>query len=275
MIPNNSKIMEAIRETAAAEIMPRFNALSESDITEKGPNDLVTTADIEAEKRLELLLKSLAPGSVVIGEEAADADPKRLDLLKGLDPVWLLDPLDGTNNFVRGEPCFAIIVAYCVAGETLAGWIHDPISDATAWAVKGGGAWMAEGARTGNRVMRVGRNSVSPMTGFLSGRTRRKLAQRRERGEGNPPQGVHYGCVGREYMDLAAGALQFSYYTRRLKPWDHAAGVLIHQEAGGYSAITCDGAPYNPARGGTYGDAALLLAPNRDDWEILKGILED
>jgi fructose-1,6-bisphosphatase/inositol monophosphatase family enzyme len=81
-----------------------------------------------------------------------------------------------------------------------------------------------------------------------------------------PARIVRYGCVGREYMDLAGGALDFALYTR-LKPWDHAAGVLIHQEAGGFSRITDDGTSYQPAPG--IQQTTLLLAPDQAAWQAL------
>ncbi len=87
-------------------------------------------------------LEALLPGSAVVGEEASEADPGRLAALSGEGPVWLVDPIDGTLNFVNEKPCFATIVALCIAGNTVEGWIHDPIADRTAWAARGEGAWI-------------------------------------------------------------------------------------------------------------------------------------
>lgn len=274
MIPDIESVIETIRETAAKEIMPRFRTLTKDDITEKKPGDLVTTADIEAEKRLESLLKGLVPGSVVVGEEGAEADPKRLQALSGSAPVWVIDPVDGTFNFAHGKPCFATIIAYCVDGETLAGWIHDPVADVTVWSASGEGAWMGEGAKPGNNRLRVAEPvAVSRLNGSLGSRLRRRLERRRQAGEGGIPNSTQYHCVGREYMDLGRGELDYAHYARRLKPWDHAAGVLIHREAGGFSALTADGHPYHPAKSGDYSDQALLLAPDGETWEALRNLL--
>ncbi|MEQ8193405.1 MAG: inositol monophosphatase family protein, partial [Rhodospirillales bacterium] len=145
MRPDIGTVIAILREVADTEIMPRFKNLSASDIgTKSGPRDLVTTADIESEKRLKGAFTDLVPGSVVIGEEEAHDNP---DLLKALDrdaPVWLVDPVDGTNNFAEGKPCFAVMAAYCVKGKTLAAWIHDPVNNITAWAARGEGAWINE-----------------------------------------------------------------------------------------------------------------------------------
>ncbi len=110
-MPDPEKVAEHIRETAQAEILPRFRLLRREDIREKGPGDFVTLADLEAERQLTLRLGALLPGSVVLGEEAAAQDRGRFALLAGEAPVWVIDPVDGTANFARGQPGFAVIVA--------------------------------------------------------------------------------------------------------------------------------------------------------------------
>ena len=108
---------------------------------EKGPGDLVTVADEESERQLTRRLMELVPNSAVIGEEAVAADQKVLDRIFDDVPVWIIDPVDGTSNFAAGKPAFGVIVAYARRGETLAGWIHDPLGKRTAVAMKGEGAW--------------------------------------------------------------------------------------------------------------------------------------
>ncbi len=261
MRPDIDRVTRIIRETAAGEIMPRFRALAASDISEKRPGDVVTTADTESEKRLAAALKALSPGSAVVGEEAADADPGLLLALAGDAPVWVVDPLDGTQNFVDGKPCFAVIVAYCLGGRTVAGWIHDPVNDVTAWAAEGEGAWV------GGRRVRVARPApIGEMSGSLVGRLRKRL-RARANGAFAGARLVHYRCVGREYMDLAQGTLHFARYGRRIRPWDHAAGVLLHREAGGFSALAGDRSPYRPAP--RIVEGTLMLAPDEATWDAL------
>jgi fructose-1,6-bisphosphatase/inositol monophosphatase family enzyme len=266
MIPDPKTVIAIIREVAAMEIMPRFRNLGAADVTSKrSPSDLVTTADLEAERRLAAALTRLVPGSAVIGEEAAEHDPAVFAALAGAAPVWLIDPVDGTNNFAHGRSCFAVIVAYCFAGETVAGWIHDPIADTTAWAVTGGGAWIEDGE--GTRPIRAAPpRDLERMTGSLGWRLARRVKAQREAGFSMPGRIARYGCVGREYIDLGRGALDFAHYTR-LKPWDHAAGVLIHREAGGFSRITDDRTPYRPAPG--IQETTLLLAADEAAWQTL------
>ncbi len=261
MRPDIDRVTRIIRETAAGEIMPRFRALAAGDVSEKRPGDLVTIADTESENRLAAALKALSPGSTVVGEEAADADPDLLLALAGDAPVWVVDPLDGTQNFVDGKPCFAVIVAYCLGGRTVAGWIHDPVNDVTAWAADGEGAWIAE-----RRVRVAAPAPIGEMSGSLVGRLRKRL-----RAQANGAFGgtrlVHYRCVGREYMDLARGELHFARYGRRIRPWDHAAGVLLHREAGGFSALVDDRSPYRPAP--RIVEGTLMLAPDEATWDAL------
>ncbi len=151
------RVARIIRETAAVEIMPRFCALEASDIREKKPGDLVTVADVAAERRLLAALTNEAPNTAALGEESVAEDPARLDLLSGAAPVWVIDPIDGTSNFAKSVPRFAVIVAYVVGGVVEAGWIYHPPSDAMAMARKGDGAWrdgrrlaVASGARGKN-----------------------------------------------------------------------------------------------------------------------------
>jgi fructose-1,6-bisphosphatase/inositol monophosphatase family enzyme len=272
MIPDVDAVIRLAREVAAAEVMSRYRNLSDHDIRSKNaPHDLVTTADIEAERRLAVGLSTLVPDSLVVGEEAAEGDPGVLAVLAGADPVWLIDPVDGTGNFARGEPCFATIIAYCVGGETVAGWILDPVSDRVAWAVAGEGAWMTDTDNDRRRLAAAAPRPVDRLVGSLGYRFGRRLRRRVGTATaGGPARIVRYGCTGREYMDLAEGRLDFAHY-RRLKPWDHAAGVLIHGEAGGYSRIVEEDTPYRPEP--RILERTVLLAPDKPSWTALCHIL--
>ena len=111
MTPDRDSVERIIRETSAQIILPRFRNLADGDIREKDGGSIVTAADLEAETRLSSELVTLVPGSRVVGEEGADADPGVLSALDGEPPVWIIDPLDGTQNFAEGKPCFAVIIA--------------------------------------------------------------------------------------------------------------------------------------------------------------------
>lgn len=271
IIPDTELVARIIREVAAAEIMPRFRKLAHHEIAHKGhPGDLVTVADIEAERCLVEQLTDVAHNAVVVGEEGVDADPSLLLALESDRPVWLVDPVDGTSNFAEGKECFAVIVAYCRGGKTLAGWILDPLSDSMAWAVAGEGAWL-NGPKGTRRLQVAPAHDIAHMTGSLGNRLASQMREKRQSAlVPVPARIIRYGCTGREYMDLARGLLDFAQYTR-LKPWDHAAGVLLHEEAGGYSRITDTEQPYRPEP--RIQRNTVLLARDKDCWKDLRSAL--
>jgi fructose-1,6-bisphosphatase/inositol monophosphatase family enzyme len=261
-----------MREVAAAAILPRWRNLGPGDVRAKGdPRDLVTVADIEAERRLGQELTALLPGSGVVGEEAASADPRVLSRLAGPAPVWLVDPVDGTQNFVDGSDYFAVIVGLCHGGRTVGGWILDPVSDDLVWAGAGAGAWRQSGAGGPQRLVLSGDGAIADLDGIVDYRTAKRLKS--VRGEGVSPLprvARRKGCTGREYMELARGAIGFAQY-RRLKPWDHAAGILIHGEAGGFARLRESQVPYRPEP--SILEATVLLAPDAAAWADLARVL--
>jgi fructose-1,6-bisphosphatase/inositol monophosphatase family enzyme len=263
MIVDNEKVRRLIVEVAESEVMPRFEKLEAGDVSEKSPGDFVTIADVASEQRLTPALRDLLPGSLVVGEEAVAADPAVLALLDGDDPVWVVDPIDGTANFAAGIPMFAIMVALIRRGETLAAWIHDPVKRITASAMAGEGAW-CEGKR-----MRVAPGlAPDSMSGALSLRFGNRQLARRIGGRSNLVGSVfNFRCTGHEYLALAGGKAHFALYNR-LYPWDHAPGQLIHREAGGFSA-RLDGSLYTPRETG----GGLLLTPDAASWQALHDVL--
>ncbi|MDD9875869.1 MAG: inositol monophosphatase [Magnetovibrio sp.] len=267
MIADPHAVAEALRAVARDEILPRFGNLKSHEITEKNRGEVVTVADEAAEAALTEALGPLLPGAGVVGEEGAAKAPESLDALAGPAPVWIIDPVDGTQNFADGDDCFAVIVALAVDGVTEAGWIHEPIADTTVWARRGAGAW-----ENGRRLTIGDGVAFAEFKGSLNPRFRRRLEDARRRDAASLPTDIcRYGCVGAEYADLARGKLQFARYAGRLKPWDHAAGVLIHAEAGGHHGIVETDAAYAPAA--ALPQQTLLLAPRPADWQRLSDLL--
>jgi fructose-1,6-bisphosphatase/inositol monophosphatase family enzyme len=259
MTPDIQSVSDLIAEAAAAEIVPRFGKLVMGDIREKAPDDLVTVADLAMERRLTLALADLLPGSLVVGEEAVSDDERVQDRLDGDDWVWLIDPVDGTTNFAEGRPMIAVIVALVHRGRTVAGWIHDPLTGITASSEAGGGAWAA-----GERLRVAAPVAMPDMKGpvnfkYFPPDIKERLKERRDRVQAIRP----LFCAGQEYLRLVRAEVQFAMFWR-LKPWDHAAGVLIHREAGGHSA-KINGEPYRP----TDRTGGLLLAPDEASWRAL------
>ncbi len=243
-----------LREVAAEIILPRYRSLAAGDVREKNPGDLVTVADVEAEAALSRRLSDLLPGSRVVGEEAVSLDAKVLDRLREDGPVWILDPIDGTANFVKGSERFAVIVALVMAGRTVQGWILDPLSGRTTIAERGAGTW-----RHGERLQVVPPGPLAAMSGAGYRRNKQLASAVRKI--------VSQGSAAHDYLDLVGNRLQFAYFTR-LHPWDHAAGVLLHGEAGGYSALLT-GQAYRPLPS----EDGILLTPDQASWEQLRRLV--
>jgi fructose-1,6-bisphosphatase/inositol monophosphatase family enzyme len=265
-------VINLLREVSATEIMPRFRKLGAEDIRLKsGPQDPVTVADEAAERALGTGLRKLFPDCDVIGEEAVADNPDLLKRLSRPGRVWVVDPIDGTANYASDLPLFGVILALVEADEILAGFIHDPVGDDTAIAIAGGGAWMQtrEGARKPLRVSQplpIGQMTGSISWRFLPQPLRSRVMSRLDRLAAAPD----YRCAAHQYRMLAAGHAQVQLF-RKLLPWDHAAGVLLHREAGGYSA-RFDGSPYLPSA--THG--GLILAPDATSWlELRKALLDE
>ena len=247
-----------VREVADAAILPRFRALADDDIAEKtGPADLVTVADREAEALLTRCLPDLVPGSVVVGEEGVAADSAALDRL-GADAVWIVDPVDGTGNFVDGSTRFGVMVALVKGGETVLGVIYPPTDGRCALAERGAGAAFGGEPLQGRR----GAPFAQAAGDFSSLYFDEPLRSRYEARFANAAS-VHAGrCSAWAYLDAARGHSDF-VMQYRMTVWDHAPGVLLVAEAGGRSAMLADGAPYRPV---AQPDAPMLCTADAAMW---------
>ncbi|MFJ2742372.1 inositol monophosphatase family protein [Streptomyces sp. NPDC087440] len=145
------EVTDILREAAAEAILPRHRALTEGEITEKTPGEVVTVADREAEALITRRLRAVHDVPVV-GEEAAAADPALLHAVRGAPQAWLVDPLDGTPNFVAGRDDYAVMAALVRAGETVAAWILQPATGVAYVAERGSGAWRTEGPGRGREA---------------------------------------------------------------------------------------------------------------------------
>ena len=255
----SDQVARILREAAQDFILPRFQNLKDGETDEKEPGELVTIADREAEAHIAPKLANLIPGSRVVGEEAASQSPSLLDDLSG-GRVWLLDPLDGTANFIAGKPDFAVMAALLAEGQIVASWIFHPISGQFAFAVSGGGAWL-DGLRLKTRPNPPhAKPSGSVMYRFLPDDLKARIRQRADLLTSPRPD---RRCAGLDYIDLANGNTQF-LLPWRLLPWDHAPGVLLAQEAGAHVAHL-DGSEYSPGDG----IPGLLVAADQRLWTTL------
>ncbi|WAZ25113.1 inositol monophosphatase [Streptomyces cinnabarinus] len=252
----SSDVEEAVRQAAALEIMPRWRRLAAHEVDQKsGPHDLVTDADRRAEQYLTGALGALLPGSVVVGEEAVHADPATYGALQGAAPVWIVDPVDGTRQFVHGDPGFCTLVALVQHGELLASWTYAPARDQLATAIRGKGAFLDgerlnSGAPDPGRDLRVATSHPDYTTDD------QKHALRGLWTDGVAPRPC--GSAGLEYLAVARGesdAVAFSWEAA----WDHAAGLLLVEEAGG-THLTVSGDPFRVTGGN-----ALPFTAARDE----------
>lgn len=261
-----------ILAAAQSEILPLFRRLDSTQIRRKtSAFDVVTHADEAAEAFITRNLLSAFPGAVVVGEEAVHRDPGLMDAIATAELAFIVDPIDGTKNFVSGLPLFGVMAAATSHGRVIAGAIHDPLRGDCAYALAGGGAWLehADGSRMEMQVaapVPVAQMEGIVGTTFLPEPLRTQVNSRLSRLSTT----TWLRCSAHEYRTIAAGHCHILFYNK-LMPWDHAAGWLMHQEAGGYSAHF-DGTPYLP----THTSGGLIYAPDEASWRAVRAaLLED
>ncbi|WP_405829202.1 inositol monophosphatase family protein [Streptomyces sp. NBC_01176] len=249
-------VEEAVRRAAAAEIMPRFRQLAAHEIDQKtGPHDLVTDADRKAEEYLTETLAKLLPGSVVVGEEAVHADPATYDAIKGAAPVWIVDPVDGTRQFVRGESGFCTLVALTLGGVVHASWTYAPARDQLAVALRGRGARLdGQPLRSGSPAPGRDLEIATSHPDYTTDEQKRALLGLNTEGVRPRP----CGSAGLEYLAVARGELDATAFSWEAA-WDHAAGLLLVEEAGG-THLTLTGEPFRVTGGN-----ALPFTAARDE----------
>lgn len=223
----HAPVSALIRQVASEIVLPRFRNLRAEDISEKTKDDFVTIADKESEAMLSEGLTKILPDAGVVGEEAAAAD-RTILTHSGEGLKWIIDPVDGTNNFASGNPPFGIIVALSDNGSTLAGWLYDPLSGRMCHAALGGGAYVND-----ERVTAKETGAPLPIaaiaTHFLTAEQRAQVIA---------DCAGHFECVdiprcaAEQYPRLILGTNDVAVFERSL-PWDHAAGILLVNEAGG------------------------------------------
>lgn len=246
------EILELLREVAASVITPRFQALTAGEIHEKLPGDYVTIADREAELAIAARLRTAYPDALVVGEEASFADGSLMAGLPTAPHAFVIDPVDGTRNFVHGNPDHAVMVAELRAGEVVRGWILQPEYETAYVTERGAGV-----TRNGKLLRPV------PREGTL----RIEASSRRDLGDLVTGGAWHVGrtrfCCGIDYPRLLTGDVDALLY-RRPKPWDHAAAALMMTELGAVPRLL-DGTTYAP--GEPYG--VLLAAASEDVWHAV------
>jgi fructose-1,6-bisphosphatase/inositol monophosphatase family enzyme len=239
------RVAAIIQHVVSSVVMPSFRALRPEDIHSKhtpgDPDDLVTIVDKAAERALVEQLSGLVPGAVFVGEEAVSENPDLLSALSSDAPAWLIDPIDGTKNFARGNADFGVMLALVERGVTRASWIAVPAAHPAGFlvATERANGTRIDGVRvtTHHKTAGVPRGTVHTrmMPGDGAQEVERKLKGRYE-----PRPST--GAAATEYSAILRGEKEFVIYYR-LHPWDHAPGALAIVEAGG-AAVHVSGKPY-------------------------------
>ena len=245
----SEQILELLKQTAAEVITPRFRALAEGDIDQKRPGDYVTVADREAEAYLTGLLRQIHPAAVVVGEETVFLDPSIMRRVPNAEHAFVIDPIDGTSNFVRGKDEHGLILAELRGGVTTRGWIWQPQTGRAYVAERGAGVRM-----NGEKIVRPYRDRLP-----LGASSKKKLLGFTADGRLSPVvRSAFAACF--DYPALLSGEIDFMYYQSSY-PWDHLAGGLMVTEQGGVCR-TMDGVAYSilsPNKG-------LLVAADALSW---------
>jgi myo-inositol-1(or 4)-monophosphatase len=222
----NLNIMIKAARKAGRSLVRDFGEVENLQVSTKGAGDFVSKADIKAEQLIREELVEARPNYGWLGEESTE--------VKGTDPTrrWIVDPLDGTTNFLHGLPHWAVSIALEHKGEIVAGVIYDPVKDEMFTAEKGTGAWMND-----QRCRVSARRHMIEMlfaTGLPFGGRSDLPETLKDLGRILPAcAGVRrMGSAALDLAYVAAGRVD-GFWERRLHPWDMAAGLIIVKEAGG------------------------------------------
>jgi len=258
-------VLRLLQDVAEEVVNPRFRSLSSGEIDEKGPGDLVTAADREAEQLITSALRAAYPDAVILGEETYAVRPGLMQEFWAADHAFTVDPVDGTKNFVHGSRDHAMMIGEVKGGDAVRGWIWQPQHETAYVAELGAGAW-----RNGERVVRP----PAPTRKSWRGVTSRRKWLGRALAEDLRPLELTWVSCGIDYPHLAEGDADYVVYGRA-NPWDHVPGGLILTEAGGFLG-TFDGGPYRPTDDHDVDGAAprgIVAAGDRATYEAIRPLL--
>jgi len=252
------EVSRLIIDVADRVVMPRFRRLAPGEIAEKSPGDLVTVADAEAEGEIAAALRAGDPGALVIGEEAVAADPGLRALIDGAPRVWLVDPVDGTGNFVAGVPDFGCMIVELQSGTPTRSWIWQAVRRRMFQATRGCGVHL-DGRRLSpprsQRSRLVG--GVTPEYAEVSGAG---LAE---------PWPMTGSCTA-DYPLIALGERDYLIHNGKY-PWDHWPGILLLAESGGRVAFL-DGEPFTSSSPNPH---KILAARSPEVWDAVAAAAHD
>jgi len=210
-ISTNLNIMIKAAEKASKSVIRDFGELEKLQVSKKGPNDFVTKTDKYVEKILIEELSKAKKNYSFLSEEVGEIENK------DKENIWIIDPIDGTTNFLHGIPHFAICIALESKKEIISGLIFDPIKDEMFFAEKNKGAYL------NNRRLRVSKKNSIDECLFSSNHEGVKFSNLNMR---------YSGCAALDLAYVASGRLD-GFFHNKINIWDVAAGVLLVKEAGG------------------------------------------
>lgn len=252
------ELARSAAEQAGRLLRDRRPARLEVADTKTSATDVVTEMDTRAERLITEVLLTARPGDSVLGEESGQQGQPRPGQVR-----WVVDPLDGTVNYLYGLGSWAVSIAAEVDGVAVAGVVEAPVLGETYWAVRGGGAYRNGGPISCRAPVPLAQALVSTGFGYTVARRRaqaevaaRVLPLVRDLRRG--------GSAAIDLCQVAAGRLD-AHYERGLRPWDHAAGALIAAEAGAVVAGV----------GGRPAGEELLVAAAPGLFEPLLGLLTE
>ena len=253
-------VMFKAADKAAKSLVHDFGEVENLQVSRKGPGDFVSTADLKAQKLIREELSKARPDFGFLMEEADNAPDTSAKTER-----WIVDPLDGTSNFLHGLGHWAISIAAERAGEIIAGLVYDPIKNESFWAEKGLGAWSA------NKRLRVSaRKDLSECligTGAPFKGVMHKRPNFVKELEAVMPQvaGIRrWGAAALDLAYVAAGRFD-AFWETGLYPWDCAAGIILVKEAGGFIA------PITPKQDPM--QSGSLIASNAGIYDELVGLI--
>ena len=210
-------------------ILPKYKNLLDEDIKYKNGSDLVTSADIAAEKELKKNLLKILPSSYFVGEEEFSVNKNIINYYQENSYCWTVDPIDGTTNFVKGRDKFAIMISLSFKEKILYSWIYKPLENIMCNAIFDEGAFINK-----TKIKTKAINSLDKAIGSISTKYWNDNDWEKIKLLKNEFAEVKsYRCIGYEYVDIAIGIRNFAILSK-LSPWDHIPGILFVRESGGY-----------------------------------------
>ncbi|MDR1386246.1 MAG: inositol monophosphatase [Propionibacteriaceae bacterium] len=223
---DSADILCLMKQVADDLIRPRFQRLEPDQIKQKEPGDYVTVADQEAEAWLTEQLRRRHPDAAIVGEEAVAAQPALLEGIAGHAHAFVIDPIDGTRNYIQGDPNYAVMIGELRHGQATRGWIWQPEFGVALVGELGAGV-----ERNGVRLAALERTGPPRGTATIS-----RLIGSRHPSLADPIRSSWW-CAGVDYPMLFDGRIDFCCF-KPPKPWDHVPGALMARELGGVVRIS-------------------------------------